>query len=263
VPLGHDELEIAGTLQGRAMPVTCCVTNNVRVPAEAEIVLEGRVLPDVRAPEGPFGEFPQYYGPPADRHVIEIDAITHRTRPLYHTIVGGALEHLVLGQIPREATLLAHLKRSFPNVIDVHLPRGGTCRYALVVKLDQKQQGEARNVMLGAFSGHNDIKQVVVVDPDVDIHDPVEVEWAVVTRTQADRDYMIIPGTLGSKLDPTTDDGVTARVGIDATRPVDASGLDFKRIHVPGEDSIDPWSFVDDAALGAFRQSLASDGENI
>lgn len=256
VPLGNDELEIAGSLQGRALPVAKCLTNDVRVPAEAEIVLEGRVLPHVREEEGPFGEFPQYYGQPAKRHVIEIDAITHRPNPLFHTIVGGALEHLILGQIPRESTLLAHLKRSFPNVVDVHLPRGGTCRYSMVVKLDQKQEGEAKNVILGSFAGHNDIKHVVIVDTDVNIYDPVEVEWAVVTRTQADRDYVVISGALGSKLDPSTEDGVTAKIGIDATKPLTASGLDFKRIHVPGEDTIDPEDYIDNSAIADFRQSL-------
>jgi len=256
VPLGHDELEIAGTLQGRSMPVAKCLTNNVRVPAEAEIVLEGRVLPNVRGPEGPFGEFPQYYGSAENGHMIEIDAVTHRQNPIYHTIIGGALEHLILGQIPREASLLAHLKRTFPNVVDVHLPRGGVCRYALVVQIDKKHEGEPQNTMMGAFAGHNDIKQVVIVDTDVNIYDPVEVEWAIVTRTQADQDYVIISNTLGSKLDPTTRDGIGAKIGIDATKPVNADGLDFQRIHVPGEDSIDPHAYIDDNGIHAFKQHL-------
>ena len=105
------------------------------MPAEAEIVIEGRFLPGVREPEGPFGEFPQYYGERADRHVMEVDAVTHRKDAIFHTIVGGGLEHLLLGAIPREATLLTHLQRSFPNVLDVHLSPGGvvplstsTCR---------------------------------------------------------------------------------------------------------------------------------------
>ena len=102
--------------------------SELRVPAEAEIVIEGRFLPGVREPEGPFGEFPQYYGERAERHVMEIDAVTHRKDAIFHTIVGGGLEHLLLGAIPREATLLAHLQRSFPNVRDVRLSPGGVCR---------------------------------------------------------------------------------------------------------------------------------------
>ena len=90
-------------------------TSDLRVPAEAEIVIEGRFLPGVREPEGPFGEFPQYYGERADHHVMEIDAVTHRKDAIFHTIVGGGLEHLLLGAIPREATLLAHLSAPSPT----------------------------------------------------------------------------------------------------------------------------------------------------
>ena len=115
VPVGHDELEIAGALRGTPLDVVRCKTNQVRVPAEAEIVIEGRLLPGTREPEGPFGEFPQYYGERADRHVLEVDAVTHRIGPIFHTIVGGGLEHLLLGAIPREATILATLQRNFPG----------------------------------------------------------------------------------------------------------------------------------------------------
>src|SRR5690606_30431256 len=99
VPIDHDELEIAGALHGRPLPVTKCVTNRIRVPADAEIVVEGRLLANTREEEGPFGEFPQYYGERAERHVIEVDAVTHRQAPMFHTIVGGGLEHLLLGGI--------------------------------------------------------------------------------------------------------------------------------------------------------------------
>src|SRR6516164_8674387 len=166
-PIDVDELEIAGALHRRPLSVVKCLTSDLRVPAEAEIVIEGRLLPGVRAPEGPFGEFPQYYGERAERHVMEIDAVTHRKDAIFHTIVGGGLEHLLLGAIPREATLLAHLQRSLPNVRDVHLSRGGACRYHLYVQIRKRQEGEAKNIMLGAFAGHYDVKHVIVVDEDV------------------------------------------------------------------------------------------------
>ncbi len=239
LPVDHDELEVAGALQGRPLPVVKCATNDVRVPAEAEIVIEGRLLPQVREPEGPFGEFPQYYGLRGDRHVIEVDAITHRRNPIFHTIVGGGLEHLLLGAIPREATLLAHLQRSFPGVRDVHLSLGGVGRYHLYVQMKKRQEGEAKNVMLGAFAGHYDVKQVIVVDEDVDIHIPAEVEWAVATRFQADRDLVVIGDSQGSKLDPSTRDGVGAKMGLDATKPLSADEMTFKRIRVPGEAEVD------------------------
>jgi 2,5-furandicarboxylate decarboxylase 1 len=238
-PLDCDELTIAGALHGRPLPVVKCMGSELRVPADAEIVLEGRLLPNLREPEGPFGEFPQYYGERADRHVIEIDRVTHRKDAIFHTIIGGGLEHLLLGAIPREATLLAHLQRSFPNVRDVRLSLGGVCRYHLHVQIAKRQEGEAKNIMLGAFAGHYDIKQVIVVDDDVDIHNPAEVEWAVATRFQADRDLVVIADAQGSKLDPSTRNGVGAKMGLDATKPLSASDFVFKRIRVPGDDTVD------------------------
>ena len=238
-PIDFDELTIAGALHGAPLPVVKCLTNDVRVPATAEIVLEGRLMPHVRELEGPFGEFPQYYGEQAKRHVIELSALTHRKDAMFHTIVGGGLEHLLLGGIPREATLLAHLRRSFPNVRDVHLARGGVCRYHLYVQIAKRQEGEAKNVMMGAFAGHYDIKQVIVVDEDVDIHNPTEVEWAVATRFQADRDLLVASESQGSKLDPSARNGVGAKMGLDATKPLDADPMKFKRIRVPGEESVD------------------------
>jgi len=238
-PLDCDELEIAGALHGHPLPVVKCLTSDVRVPAQAEIVLEGRLLPDVREEEGPFGEFPQYYGERGRRHVIEIDVVTQRRDAIFHTIVGGGLEHLLLGAIPREATLLAHLRRNFPNVRDVHLSPGGVCRYHLYVQIAKRQEGEAKNIMLGAFAGHYDVKLVIVVDDDVDVHKPGEVEWAVATRFQADRDLVIVPESQGSKLDPSTRNGVGAKMGLDATKPLGASEMTFKRIRVPGEERVD------------------------
>lgn len=237
--LDEDEMEIAGALLGRPIDVVKCRTNSVRVPARAEIVIEGRILPNVREPEGPFGEFPQYYGTRANREVIAVDAVTHRRNPIFHTIVGGGYEHLILGAVPREATLLQHLRRSFPNVLDVRLTRGGTCRYHLAVKIDKKADGEPKNIIMGAFAGHYDVKQVVVVDRDVDISDPVEIEWAVATRFQADQDLVIVSGAQGSRLDPSASNGISAKMGLDATVPMETDPMAFKRIRVPGEDSVD------------------------
>lgn len=249
VPINCDELEIACALCGGALPVIKCLNSDIVVPAQAEIVLEGRLLSGQRAPEGPFGEFPQYYGERADRHVIEIDCITHRKDPVFHTIVGGGLEHLVLGQIPREATILDSIQRNFPNVKDVTLSRGGVCRYHLYVQMAPRSPGEAKNVILAACAAHYDIKQVVVVDMDVNIHDPKEVEWAVATRFQASRDLLIINDAQCSKLDPSTDNGLGSKMGLDATKPIDAPEFRFKRICVPGQEDIDLDARLDSNAL--------------
>jgi 2,5-furandicarboxylate decarboxylase 1 len=253
-PIDHDELEIAGALRGEPLRVVKCLTSDVRVPADAEIVIEGRLLPGVREPEGPFGEFPKYYSAREDREVIAIVTVTHRRHPIYHTIIPAEMEHLLLGAIPREATLLAHLQRSFPGVLDVHLSVGGVCRYHLYVKLKKTREGEPKNVILGAFAGHYDIKQVIVVDEDVDVHDPVQVEWAVATRFQADRDLVVVSGAQGSLLDPSTTtqwsrhgpvrpvahlQGISAKMGLDATKPLEYEEHVFTKVRIPGEDEVD------------------------
>jgi 2,5-furandicarboxylate decarboxylase 1 len=244
-PLDQDEFEIAGALHRAPLAVVKCLGSELTVPAEAEIVLEGRILPGVREPEGPFGEFPQYYGERRPRPVIAVDRMTQRRDAIFHTINGGGLEHLLLGAIPREATILQSLRRNFPSVLDVHLPPGGTCRYHLYVQIKKAYQGEAMNVMLGAFAAHYDVKHVVVVDEDVDIHNPTEVEWAVATRVQADRDVLIVPGAHGSRLDPSSDDGLGAKMGIDATIPLGTEMMRYKRIRVPGEEAVDPAAVID------------------
>jgi 2,5-furandicarboxylate decarboxylase 1 len=255
--LDSDEMEIAGALLKRPIEMVKCRTNRVRVPAHAEIVIEGRILPRVREPEGPFGEFPQYYGTRADREVIKVDTITHRRNAIFHTIVGGGVEHLLLGAIPREATLLDHLQRSFPSVRDVRLTRGGTCRYHLAVKVDKKSQGEPKNIIMGAFGGHYDIKQVVVVDMDVNIDDQTEIEWAVATRFQADRDLVVVSGAQGSKLDPSSDNGISAKMGLDATKPLTADAMEFKRIHVKDVEKVDLGKALQSDPKAAFARIVA------
>jgi 2,5-furandicarboxylate decarboxylase 1 len=257
-PMDVDELTIAGALHGQPLPVVKCLNSELRVPADAEIVIEGRFLPRVREPEGPFGEFPQYYGERADRHVMEVDVVTHRKDAIFHTVGGGGLEHLLLGAIPREATLLAHLKRTFPNVLDVHLSPGGIMRYHLYVQIKKRQEGEAKNIMMGAFAGSFDVKHVIVVDDDVDIHNPTEVEWAVATRFQADRDLLIVPNSQGSKLDPSTDQGVGAKMGLDATKPLSAAEMVFKRIRVPGEESVDVDGLLAEQGETSWRDAVRS-----
>ena len=271
-PIDHDELEIAGALSGRPLSVVKCLTSDVRVPAHAEIVIEGRLLPGVREPEGPFGEFPKYYSAQEKREVIQVDLLTHRENPIYHTIVPSEMEHLLLGGIPREATLLSHLQKSFPNVLDVHLSVGGVCRYHLYVKLKKHHEGEPKNVILGALSSHYDIKHVIVVDEDVDVHDPQQVEWAVATRFQADRDLIVISGAQGSVLDPSTTtasgaaeahvprqlQGLSAKMGLDATRPLVYSEHVFTKVVVPGSDDIDMKNFVSQDDVSAVIHQLDS-----
>jgi 2,5-furandicarboxylate decarboxylase 1 len=187
---------------------------------------------------------------------MEVDLVTHRKDAIFHTVGGGGLEHLLLGAIPREATLLTHLQRSFPNVRDVHLSPGGSMRYHLYVQIQKRQEGEAKNIMMGAFAGHYDVKQVIVVDEDVDIHNPGEVEWAVATRFQADRDLVVVSESQGSRLDPSTRNGVGAKMGLDATKPLTADAMAFKRIRVPGEETVDVETLIAASSGAGWRDAL-------
>ena len=155
------------------------------------------------------------------------------------------MEHLLLGAIPREGGLLQVISSAVPNVRAVHLTPGGTCRYHVVVSIDKQNEGETKNAMFAAFSSSQEIKRVVVVDNDVDIFDPVDVEWAMATRSQAGRYVVIIERALGNKLDPSSDNDICDKMGIDATVPLSADPFRFERIRIPGENKIDLASYLD------------------
>jgi 2,5-furandicarboxylate decarboxylase 1 len=236
--LGVDELEIGGTLLGEPVEVVRCETVDIEVPVESEIILEGRILPNVREEEGPFGEYPRTYGPKAPRHVIEITAITCRDHPYYHTIIPATMEHLLLGAVSREATMMQVIRQATPNVKRVHITPASGCRYHAVIQLDQKYEGEARNAMFAAFASSTEIKHVVVVDPDIDIFDLQDVEWAIANRVQAARDVFIVPDAMGNKLDPSSRNGTSDKMGIDATIPVGADRERYQKIHIAHYEDI-------------------------
>ena len=241
---GVDELEIASALRGEPLEVVRCETVDIDVPAHAEIVLEGRILPHVREPEGPFGEFPKYYGPRSDKEVVEITAVTHRNHPIFYTIVPAGYEHLLLGGIPREASLFQSIRQTVPTVTAVHMSPGGTCRYHAIVSIKKRNEGEAKNAILAAFANSFDIKHVVVVDEEVDIFNMEEVEWAIATRFQADRDLVVVNGAQGSKLDPSTANGIGSKMGLDCTVPLNSEPMRYLRIKIPGFDTINLQEYI-------------------
>ena len=243
--LGVDEFEIGGTLLGEPVELTKCETVDIEVPVESEIILEGRILPNVREEEGPFGEYPRTYGPKAPRHVIEITAITYRNKPIYHTIIPATMEHLLLGAISREATMMQVIRQATPNVKNVHITPASGCRYHAVIQLDQKHDGEAKNAMFAAFASSTEIKHVVVVDPDIDIYDLQDVEWAIANRVQAARDVFIISNAMGNKLDPSSRNGTSDKMGIDATIPMTEDRERFQKIRIADFDKVDLKDYLD------------------
>jgi UbiD family decarboxylase len=222
-PIDADEYEVAGGFFGEPLEVVAGVTVPVEAPSEAEFVLEGTILPGVREPEGPFAEFTGYASERSTQHVIEISAITHRRDALYQDIVGGiSAEHTQLLAVPQEARMLKVMRSYYPSVRGVSYPHSGTCRLHCYIAMKPSAEGQAKNAAMTAFGEDLALKLVVVVDDDVDVFNEDEVLWAAATRMQADRDVFIVPNMMGAILDPSTRAGTTAKMGIDATRPLGA-----------------------------------------
>ncbi|WP_151737123.1 UbiD family decarboxylase [Paenibacillus tengchongensis] len=239
-----DKLEVASALLGQPLPVVRCKTVGLEVLAEAEVVFEGRILPGIREPEGPFGELGGYYGPLTEQPVVEISAVTFRNDPVWQTILPASYEEKVPMAISREIALLSSVRQVVPGVQDVHVTLGGVGRYHAVIRIRKVQEGDGKTALLAAFAGDKDLKHVVVVDEDVDIHSPLDVEWAIATRVQADLDIFIVPGAKGSPLEPSHNlRGVSAKMGIDATVPL-AEKAAYRRTHIPGQDEIDLARYV-------------------
>ena len=239
LPFGVDELEVANALRPSVpLKLARCASVDLEVPADSEIVFEGIIDPTRTRVEGPFGEFPQYYSPEAPRPIFKLKAICFRKNPFFYSTLPASREHLLLGAIPREASILTDVQRAVPSVRAVHLAYGGTCRYHLIISLVKRSEGEARMAMLAAMANNADIKHVVVVDEDIDIFDMEQVEWAVATRFQGDRDLLIIPKTQSSPLDPSSSEGIGTKLGLDATAPVGSLQKEFKRISIPGYPEI-------------------------
>jgi len=215
------KFEVVGGLLNEPLEIAPCSTVDVHVPATAEIVIEGEILPGVREPEGPFGEFTGYFSRRSTEHVFVATAIALRERPWFQSIGSGrAGDHITTLGLIREAEIWNTLSRTIPNVTGVHVPLSGTSSFTAYVAIKQGRPGEAKQVIPIVLGVDHYFKLVIVVDDDIDVFDESDVLWAVATRMQADRDLVTISGSLGALLDPSADErGVTAKLGIDATRP--------------------------------------------
>src|SRR5204863_813605 len=220
-PADVGKFEVVGGLLGEPLEIAPCLTADLHVPAAAEIVIEGEILPGVREPEGPFGEFTGYVSRRSTQHVFVAKAVAMRERPWFQSIGSGrAGDHITTLGLVREAEITKALARVVPNVRGVHVPLSGTSAFTAYVSIRQSRPGEAKHVIPIALGVDHYVKLVIVVDDDIDVFDESDVLWAVATRMQPDRDLVVISGSLGALLDPSADErGVTAKLGIDATRP--------------------------------------------
>lgn len=219
-----DELAIAHALA--ATPTVRCIGNDLQVPAETEIVLEGRITHQMVA-EGPFIDLTGTFDIVRQQPVVEIDRITHRAAPIYQALLPGGPEHKTLMGMPREPTIFAAVS-DVCECLDVHITPGGASWLHAVVQIRKRAPADGLRAMEAAFKGHTSLKHVVIVDADVDTRDPLAVEWAIATRFQADRDLAVWKEQPSSSLDPSArqipgQKARTAKMGLDATIPWDDS----------------------------------------
>lgn len=227
--IGEDEYDLAGALLGQPLPLVRCRTVDVLVPAHAEIVIEGRLLANVHETEGPFGEYTGYVTGRSTHNVLEVTAITMRRDAIFVDIVPGAsAEHLALGRVCKEAWVHKRMREALPFFVDFHYPSSGT-HFHCYVRIDKSAEGQAQQAAQLLIGLDHYVKLVIVVDKDIDPSDEDAVMWALATRMQADRDITVLTRCLCNRLDPSSDDGLGAKLLIDATRP---AGFDAEPVRL-------------------------------
>jgi len=247
-----DEVDLAGGLLNEPLDVVSCKTIDLEVPADAEIVIEGKIPPGVRRTDGPFAEFTRYYGEPYESALFEVTAITHRKDAIYQHCNPMFPEHNTWGILPREANFFRRITAACPTVKDVRLPLGGCARFIVYIQISKGFEGAGKVAALAALAADQFLKIAIVVDEDVNIHDDNEVLWALSTRTQFDRALFQVPMAPASLLDPSNysldsrvgGGSLNTKLAIDATKPV---GAPFhEKVFVPDEvlDSINIGEYI-------------------
>ena len=232
-----DELDLAGALRGEPVPLVKCRTVDLEVPAYAEIVLEGYIAPNELEPEGPFGDFMEFYIPETLNHVFHLTAISMRRGAIAQAISAGSKDDVTLLSTPREAQLYELFHGMNADVRGINL---ALCNNYLTgaVSIRKRNENEPTNIIMAAFGSFRFLKNFIVVDHDVDVYDTKDVFWAMSTRLRAQRGVIVVPNAMGFGRDAH---GIhTAKLGIDATAPEDCWD-EFERVSVPdwppnGED---------------------------
>ncbi|AIJ05562.1 UbiD family decarboxylase [Methanocaldococcus bathoardescens] len=229
-----DELKFAAALLGGELEVFE-LDNGLLVP-EAEFIIEGKILPEMDD-EGPFVDITGTYDIVRKQPIIKIEKLYRKEKPIFHALLPGGIEHKTLMGMPQEPRILKGVRNTVPTVKNVVLTEGGCCWLHAVVQIQKRTEGDGKNAILAAFASHPSLKHVVVVDEDINIFDINDVEYAIATRVQGDKDIIIIPGAKGSSLDPSSDlkNKLTAKVGIDATMSLIKGKEHFERAKIPDE----------------------------
>ncbi len=218
-----DELKFASTLD----KIEVFELDNILVP-KAEIIIKGRIL-NKYDDEGPFVDITGTYDKIRKQPIIEIEKVLVREK-IFHALLPGGEEHKALMGLPQEPRMLKFIRNTIPTVKNVYLTEGGCCWLHAVVQIEKRTEGDGKNAILAALASHPSLKHVVVVDEDINIFDISDVEYAIATRVQGDKDIIIIPGAKGSSLDPSLKENkTTTKIGIDATKPLNKKE-EFERV---------------------------------
>jgi len=227
-----DELTVAAALHERlhGQPLRLVrLGNGVSVPADAEYAMEARITLDVDE-EGPYVDITGTVDGVREEPVIEYDAVFHRNNPIFHALISAGVEHRTLMGLPRAPTIKTAVSEVVPCT-DVFLTDGGCGWLSSVVQIIPQNEGDGVRAIHAALDGHRSMKQVVVVDQDIDIADSARVEWALMTRWQPDTDTVILSAQKGSSLDPSrSQDGTTSKIGMDATLPLGVDKTPFESV---------------------------------
>lgn len=215
-----DESMIASSLRMKTMgerEKMVRLSNGINVPLESEYVFEGKIINEKYPVEGPFLDITRTYDIKENQPVLIFEKMYTNKRPIFHLLLAGGYEHYNLMGMPREPTIYQEVKKKGVDVLDVKLTYGGCSWLHGVVKIRKKSDDDGKNAIEGAFKGHRSLKHVVIVDDDIDINNSEEIEWAIATRFQGDRD-MVIMKERGSSLDPSRyENDITTKIGFDAT----------------------------------------------
>ena len=227
-----DELTVAAALHSKlhGKPLRMVrLPNGIAVPADSEYAMEARITLELDD-EGPYVDITGTVDEVRQEPVIEYDSVYHRSEPVFHALISAGVEHRTLMGMPRAPTIKAAVSKVV-NCTDVYLTEGGCGWLSSVVQIKPQHEEDGIKAIHAALDGHRSMKQVVVVDEDIDIANPIRVEWALMTRWQPDTDTVILTGQKGSSLDPSRDeDGSTSKIGMDATLPIGVDRGPFESV---------------------------------
>ena len=238
---GVSEFDVANELMGGKLRLVRCEHVDAYAPADAELVLEGRIRLDDTVLEGPLVDITATYDIQRKQPVVDVVGVMRREDYIYQGLLPGGSEHLLLMGMPQEVRIWEYVGNIVPTVRAINMTLGGCGWLHCVVSVEKFREGDGKNVLMAVFAANPSIKHAVVVDSDIDVYNMNEVEWAIATRFRGDEDLLVVPNTRVSSLDPMSDQELElgCKVGFDATRPFTKPKEKFKKAQIPRSKRVD------------------------